>query len=86
MRQTTTIDTIERLYRRRALVAVSRVGKGLWDAPAVIGLWLWFTMLVWQRRDNARRELAAMDASRLTDLGITREQAVREAAKPFWRA
>lgn len=39
---------------------------------------------VWAARAREREELAAMDDHRLADLGITREQAAREAAKPFW--
>jgi len=31
-----------------------------------------------------RRELAAMSDSRLRDLGITRQEATVEAARPFW--
>lgn len=31
-----------------------------------------------------RRALAAMDARQLADIGITRDQARTEAARPFW--
>ncbi len=79
------IDTIERFYRRRAVVALHRIAQGLWDAPAVIGLWLWYAMLVWQRRANHRRLLAAMDDRQLADIGVSRSDANREAAKPFWK-
>jgi uncharacterized protein YjiS (DUF1127 family) len=43
----------------------------------VIGLWL-------QRR-RSRRVLAGCDDRLLRDVGITRAQAAREAARPFWR-
>ena len=33
-----------------------------------------------------RRQLAALGASRLDDLGLSREQALTEAQRPFWDA
>ncbi len=86
MRHTIGIDTIERIYRRRAVVAVTRIAQGFWEAPAVIGLWLWYRLLVWQSRADSRRRLAAQDTRMLNDMGITREAAEREVNKPFWRA
>ena len=44
-------------------------------------LGIWFTRSV-QRR--ALRELA-QDARLLNDIGLDRNEALREAAKPFWR-
>ncbi len=44
------------------------------------------TLLVWQERDQQRRHLAALDDRLLSDVGISRADAVREAAVPFWRA
>ena len=41
---------------------------------------------LWQERAIQRTHLAALDDHRLKDLGISRADAVREAAKPFWRA
>lgn len=35
---------------------------------------------------NQRRQLAALDDSRLADLGLTREEAAYEASRPFWDA
>jgi uncharacterized protein YjiS (DUF1127 family) len=35
-------------------------------------------------RHRQRRMLVELSDHRLTDIGVTREQAVREAAKPFW--
>jgi uncharacterized protein YjiS (DUF1127 family) len=64
---------------------VTRIAQGFWDAPAVTGLWLWYRMLLWQRRANGRRQLAAMDARMLADIGVTRAAAEREANKPFWK-
>jgi uncharacterized protein YjiS (DUF1127 family) len=33
-----------------------------------------------------RQALAALEAHRLDDIGLTREDVARETAKPFWRA
>jgi uncharacterized protein YjiS (DUF1127 family) len=43
-------------------------------------------LVVWQRRVADRETLAAMDESRLRDLGLTSAEVRREIAKPFWRA
>ncbi len=42
---------------------------------------------LWFELEKARQRglLKGLDDRMLTDLGITREQAVREARKPFWR-
>lgn len=37
-------------------------------------------------RRRGRRELLELDERLLRDVGISREQAQREASKPFWRA
>ncbi|THF62172.1 DUF1127 domain-containing protein [Pseudothauera rhizosphaerae] len=37
------------------------------------------------QRRQGRRELLELDERLLRDVGISREQARREAAKPFWR-
>ena len=43
------------------------------------------TLLVWQERGQQRRHLAALDDHLLRDMGISRADAAREAATPFWR-
>jgi uncharacterized protein YjiS (DUF1127 family) len=42
----------------------------------------------WAERRTQRRTLGEMagDPHLLADIGVTRVQALREAAKPFWRA
>ncbi|MCP3866526.1 MAG: DUF1127 domain-containing protein [Gammaproteobacteria bacterium] len=42
--------------------------------------------MVCYRRASQRRQLAAMDDRMLKDIGISRVEALDEAAKPFWRA
>lgn len=41
---------------------------------------------LWAARRRQRRELRELDDRLLRDIGLTREQVLREAAKPFWRA
>ena len=43
-------------------------------------------LLVWQERVAQRHALASLDDRLLKDMGISRSEAAREAAKPFWRA
>ena len=40
---------------------------------------------LWRERAAQRAHLAALDDHLLKDLGINRGEALREAAKPFWR-
>jgi uncharacterized protein YjiS (DUF1127 family) len=44
----------------------------------------WLVLWARQRQRAALRELAD-DPHRLNDLGLTRQQALEEADKPFWR-
>jgi uncharacterized protein YjiS (DUF1127 family) len=39
----------------------------------------------WIERGRQRRALMWLDDQSLADIGITRPEAAREAAKPFWR-
>jgi uncharacterized protein YjiS (DUF1127 family) len=39
----------------------------------------------WVRRRATRRALAQFDDRLLHDIGITRAEAARECAQPFWR-
>ena len=43
------------------------------------------TVAIWIVRRHQRRALAALDDHLLNDVGLSREQARREAAKPFWK-
>ena len=43
------------------------------------------TMMDWQERARARRDLSMIDDRLLRDIGLTRFDVARETAKPFWR-
>ncbi|HYD64364.1 DUF1127 domain-containing protein [Azospirillum sp.] len=51
-----------------------------WERGGVLGL-----LAAWIGRRRQRRALAALDDHLLRDLGLSREDAERESAKPFWR-
>mgnify|MGYP001319069026 CR=1 FL=1 len=42
-------------------------------------------LAVWRARVNGRRELCAMDARMLRDIGLTRADALREYGKLPWQ-
>jgi uncharacterized protein YjiS (DUF1127 family) len=53
----------------------------------VAGGWL-RTLLFWNERSRQRKalgELADLNDYLLKDIGLTRDEALREAEKPFWR-
>jgi uncharacterized protein YjiS (DUF1127 family) len=41
---------------------------------------------IWQRRAQVRRELAALSARELQDMGTCWSSIACEVSKPFWRA
>jgi len=42
-------------------------------------------LLRWQERARGRKELEQLDDRLLTDIGLNRIDALREAGKPFWK-
>ena len=44
------------------------------------------TLAAWNRREAQRRHLLELDERLLRDVGLSREDAEAEAAKPFWRS
>ena len=44
------------------------------------------TLRVWQQRNTARIHLSDLDDRSLLDMGISREDALKEIRKPFWRS
>jgi uncharacterized protein YjiS (DUF1127 family) len=51
-------------------------------ASGLAGAWLWIAR---SRQRRALGELAERNDRLLEDIGVTRAEALREAAKPFWR-
>jgi len=51
------------------------------DARALGGL-----PAMWRRRARGRRDLARLSDAQLRDIGLDRDRAGAESAKPFWRA
>jgi uncharacterized protein YjiS (DUF1127 family) len=43
------------------------------------------TIVIWLNRRQGRRDLSELDDRLLADVGISREDALWEARKPFWR-
>ncbi len=76
-------DTI---YPAYAVSSPDRVAKNFWESPTRVLLSVFRALVVWQRRVNSRRQLAEMETRLLRDMGLTRDDAEREAGKSFWRA
>jgi uncharacterized protein YjiS (DUF1127 family) len=58
-------------------------------APQAARRWLVRVLEVlrtWSERARQRRELMSLDDNLLRDIGISRAEAMGEAAKAFWRA
>lgn len=74
------------IYLTGTLAVSDQLAKPIWDAPTRLLASVFETLIVWQRRINSRRHLADMDARLLRDMGMTREDADREAGRFFWRS
>jgi uncharacterized protein YjiS (DUF1127 family) len=61
-----------------------RAGPVVAAAQAVLSR-LAGTIAVWLHRQQGRRDLRELDDRLLADVGISQEDAVWEAGKPFWR-
>jgi uncharacterized protein YjiS (DUF1127 family) len=57
-------------------------GTEHWRASALAAI---PTVALWLERGRSRRVLAMLDDHQLRDIGISRADALRESAKPFWR-
>ena len=42
------------------------------------------TITLWRQRSRQRQQLANLSTQQLRDIGISADQADREASKPFW--
>ncbi len=70
---------------RNAIIATELSGHK--SIPVLSRIAMEFARLVarWSHRHQSRRELAELDSRLLMDIGLTREAALKEAEKPFWR-
>lgn len=48
--------------------------------------WFGYALVGLRQRIRSRAELRGLDTRMLRDIGLRREDALREANKPFWRA
>ncbi len=71
---------------QRPSVDPSRTAGHIVTRLARVPLAAFETLRVWQERARQRTHLAALDDRLLSDMGISRADAAREAAVPFWRA
>jgi uncharacterized protein YjiS (DUF1127 family) len=67
--------SIREPVRAASIVAAGRTVLARWTNAIVI----------WLNRRQGRRDLCALDDRLLADIGISREDALWKAGKPFWR-
>jgi uncharacterized protein YjiS (DUF1127 family) len=61
-----------------------RVSSGTGAGRSLVSKWI-RTMAIWLIRQHGRQELSSLDDRLLEDIGISREDALWKAGKPFWR-
>jgi uncharacterized protein YjiS (DUF1127 family) len=61
-----------------------RAGSFVATVRAMLSSWT-STVAIWLDRRQGRQDLTELDDRLLDDVGISREDAVWEAGKPFWR-
>lgn len=59
--------------------------QGPLQALADVALRVAVVLTKWSRRARTRRALERLNADQLRDIGLSAEEAWREAALPFWR-
>ncbi len=69
----------------RPSVSVPEVSGGFVRTLIRLPVTLFDTLLLWQHRAAERVHLARLDERLLRDMGLSRADAEREAAIPFWR-
>jgi len=75
MRPRSRISTFEPLDR-----LLAGCGRRLLDGARTVGA----RLLAWQQLARERRALGELDQRMLKDIGLRREDARREARRPFW--
>lgn len=76
----TTRLSSRRMRGRRGLQEIRTVAGVFGAVIRMIDL-----VFLWQERAHSRYRLSQLDDRMLKDIGIDRVDALREAAKPFWR-
>ncbi len=67
----------------------SRSVPGPYIRPATVNNWfdnLLLKMDLWQQRIVQRKQLRLLDEHLLKDIGLSRQEAIVESRKPFWKA
>lgn len=69
------------IFRSRSLHSAAAAASALFELPSRAA----DALRGWEERRRMRVQLLEMDERTLRDVGITRSEALREAAKPVWR-
>jgi len=67
-------------------IGQSRFGQGRFLRQPGLGLRLLDLLAEWSERRRQRMTLCRMGEYDLSDIGLSRTDALEEAGKPFWRA
>jgi uncharacterized protein YjiS (DUF1127 family) len=70
---------VDNRFRHAAESWAARLGSGFSVVRRCLA-----TLRLWRQRAQERRALAALDDRLLADIGVTRADAERECAAPFW--
>ena len=75
---------------RNGSIAASLLGDSNWRLLRADNWRRWTTVVsaivaLWLERGRSRRVLATLDDHQLRDIGVTRDEARIESAKPFWQ-
>jgi len=62
-------------------VAPLEVRRQSWPIASLV----WQVLMRWHHRISERRALTMLDDRLLQDIGIERDQALKESEKPFWQ-
>ncbi len=64
--------------------SVVRWRQGWWRLPVKVLACGWSLLRRWHRVSYERRLLASLSQHQLSDIGVSRAEALNEAARPFW--
>lgn len=79
---TACVNSSERVYEAAGRVSsVGTLSTRIFNAFRQLGEGL----ATWQRRVEYRQHLLELDERLLRDIGLSRYDALKEAAKPFWK-